>query len=169
MLSREYASSTGGTDGTFFVMKVYSLLIPILTAAALVPAGACGGSSGGSAFDGGMRDVGAAESNAPPGDGGATTFPDTGTIMLSEDGGGGGPTGDGAGAMGATLSDVQITPANDTITVNAGVAGTVTYKVMGIVDGQGPAQDVTNRFVFYVPDNIRSVRECNSDRANTTL
>jgi hypothetical protein len=134
-------------------MKVYSLLIPILTAAALVPAGACGGSSGGSVFDGGMRDVGAAEGSAPHGDGGATTFPDTGTIILSDDSGGGGSPGDGSGAMGATLSDVQITPANDTITVNAGVAGTVTYKVMGIIDGQGPAQDVTNRFVFYVPDN----------------
>ena len=53
----------------------------------------------------------------------------------------------------ATLTNLQLLPANDTITVAAGAQATVQYKVMGIVNNTPPAVDVTKRFVFYVPDN----------------
>jgi hypothetical protein len=58
-----------------------------------------------------------------------------------------------SGGKGRTLSAVHIVPANATVTVNAGSQITQTYTVMGVVDGTGPEVDVTQRFVFYVPDN----------------
>ncbi len=58
-----------------------------------------------------------------------------------------------AGQGSATLSNLQIVPANDTIQVTAGTSQTIQYKVMGVINGTGPAVDVTKRFVFYVPDN----------------
>ncbi len=54
---------------------------------------------------------------------------------------------------GAVLSSVEIVPANASLTMQAGQAATLPYKVMGIVNGAGGPVDVTDRFVFWVPDN----------------
>jgi hypothetical protein len=133
-------------------MKVRSLLISILAATAVAFAGACGGSQGESIFDAGqeMRDGGSSSSDGGSDDGNRSKI-DSGQIMLGEDGGTVDAT-TGGGTSG-TLSKVHIEPADDTITVKAGATGSVTYKVMGVIDGSGAAQDVTSRFVFYVPDN----------------
>ena len=50
-----------------------------------------------------------------------------------------------------TLSDLVLLPANETIVVTGGSSATVAYKVMAVVNNTPPAQDVTDRFVFYVP------------------
>ncbi len=60
--------------------------------------------------------------------------------------------GDDASSGGVVLSNAHIVPANDTIKVQAGQTASLTYKVMGQLDG-APETDVTDRFVFYVPDN----------------
>ena len=128
-------------------MKVDWLLWSTLVATSFVPC-ACGGSPVTSTFEAGAgnHDSGLLlDASAIKLDGSHLT--------IQDDGGSNGGGGDGSVGTSGTLSDVQITPANDVITVQAGSAGTIKYKVMGILDGQGPAQDVTDRFVFYVPDN----------------
>ena len=52
-----------------------------------------------------------------------------------------------------SVLNVQIVPANSSITVQAGQTASLTYKVMGIVNGAGSPVDVTSHFVFWVPDN----------------
>jgi hypothetical protein len=56
-----------------------------------------------------------------------------------------------AGA-GTVLSNAHIVPANAVLTVQGGQTASLAYKVMGQLDG-APEVDVTDRFVFYVPDN----------------
>jgi hypothetical protein len=130
-------------------MNVRSLLIAVLAATGLASLGACGSSNEASTFDAGTGDR---DSGNSTDDGASRSQRDAGKISLSEDSGSQDAT-LGGGTSG-TLSKVQIIPANDTITVKAGSTGSVTYKVMGVLDGQGAAQDVTSRFVFYVPDNF---------------
>jgi hypothetical protein len=60
--------------------------------------------------------------------------------------------GDGA-ASGLVISNAHIVPINATITVDAGQTATLAYKVLGVFDGAAAESDVTNRFVFWVPDN----------------
>jgi hypothetical protein len=117
-------------------MRLNVLLAVSLTAAFGVSlVNACGGS-------------GNAGTNTPGGGSDASTATD-GPFFNSSGGGGddGGPSG------GQVLSSVHIVPANATLTVQAGQSITQTYKVMGIVDGAATETDVTDRFVFYVPDN----------------
>jgi hypothetical protein len=96
------------------------------------------------------------------GDGGrgpdATHFSEAGKLP-TRDGGkthtGDGSTGDAPGGEAAvTLSHLVMVPANDSITVKGGAQGTVKYKVMGELDGQTPAVDVTDRFVFWAPGTV---------------
>jgi hypothetical protein len=126
-------------------MKAHCVLVSVFAAAVLSSVGGCGGSHGTSTFDAG--------SPGHPGEDGSTVLSgsDAGKLSFAQDSGVLDASSQGAGS--GTLSEVQITPVNDVITVTAGSTGSVTYKVTGILDGQGPAQDVTNRFVFYVPDN----------------
>jgi hypothetical protein len=70
-------------------------------------------------------------------------------VIFGDDSGHGAETGSGHGS--GTLSKAHIVPAEDTVTVAAGSTKTVAYKVMGVLNGSGPEQDITDRFVFYVP------------------
>jgi hypothetical protein len=60
---------------------------------------------------------------------------------------------DGGNTGGHVVSSVRIVPANAKLVVQAGQATSQPYTVMGVLDGAGPEVDVTDRFVFYVPDN----------------
>jgi hypothetical protein len=61
-------------------------------------------------------------------------------------------TGDDGG-VGHVVSAAHIVPANAKLVVQAGQTATEAYTVMGVLDGVQPEVDVTDRFVFYVPDN----------------
>ncbi len=65
----------------------------------------------------------------------------------------GGAGSDATASAGAVLSNVHITPANATLTVQAGQTASLNFTVMGTLDGAAVETDVTSRFVFYVPDN----------------
>ncbi|HEX4447318.1 MAG TPA: hypothetical protein VH044_11305 [Polyangiaceae bacterium] len=82
------------------------------------------------------------------------------------DGGNGGTVGDDGpsfnpdpsdggddGGGGHVVSAAHIVPANAKLIVQAGQSAGLAYTVMGTVDGATPEVDVTDRFVFYVPDN----------------
>jgi hypothetical protein len=97
-----------------------------------------------------VNGCGGGENSAPD----PTTKPDAsagddGPSFGSSSGGddGGAPTG------GHVLSSVRIVPASAKLVVQAGQAASQPYTVMGILDGAGAEVDVTDRFVFYVPDN----------------
>jgi hypothetical protein len=111
-----------------------TLGVALLGACAFAVA-ACGSGSNGLSGGGGLE-------------GGAGSYGDGSSVNL----GGGGGGGDDGGT-GSTLSSVQIVPADASITVQAGQTASQTYKVMGVLNGTGPAVDVTDHFVFWVPDN----------------
>src|ERR1035438_8391223 len=93
--------------------------------------------------------------------GGAASGPDTATKPDSSTTGDDGPTfvgsssggDDGGAAVGHALPTVHIVPAAAKLIVQAGQQATQPYTVMGVLDNSGPEVDVTDRFVFYVPDN----------------
>jgi hypothetical protein len=93
--------------------------------------------------------------------GGAGSGPDTATKPDSSTTGDDGPSfigsssggDDGGAAVGHVLSSVHIVPAAAKLIVQAGQQATQPYTVMGVLDNTGPEVDVTDRFVFYVPDN----------------
>jgi hypothetical protein len=129
-------------------MRANFYFVSILAVAVAAGFVACGGSGVSSQFDAGKG--GSTGSDAQSKSDGPSPS-ETGTIHLGGGGDAGGQPQDAGIAQGGTLSGVHIVPANDTITVAAGSTGSVTYKVMGIVDDAGAEQDVTDRFVFYVP------------------
>ena len=63
----------------------------------------------------------------------------------------GAPNGDG-GAL-VQFSKLRIDPTDATLTVTPGTQAKRTFKVLGSLNG-GPEIDLTDRFVFYVPDNF---------------
>ncbi len=130
------------TRGSASIRAHISVFGPLAVVGSIGLIAACGSAGGGGAFQGGGNDAGAPSSER---DGGSTVF-------NFGDTGGGGSGGDGS-ASGSVISNVTIVPANATLTVQAGQAATQAYKVMGVVDGQGPAVDLTSRFVLWVPDN----------------
>jgi hypothetical protein len=123
-------------------MRANFFLGAILAAACLVGVGACGSSAPTSTFDGGMGGDAASE-------GGGAGKHDGGIHLGGADGGSTGK--DSSTSAGVTITSAHIVPADATLIVKAGATGSLTYKVMGVMDGTGPEVDVTDRFVFYVP------------------
>jgi hypothetical protein len=76
----------------------------------------------------------------PDGSGGVASF-DGGGGLIGPGSSSGGGTNDGGGS---TLSNVQIVPADASITVQAGGTATQAYKVMGVLNGTGAPVDVTD-------------------------
>lgn len=119
-----------------------SVFGPLTVLGSIALVAACGSSGGGAAF----HPLGSNDAGSPP----MTVAGDAASPLINfSDGGAGGE----AGATGAVISNVTIEPANATLTVQAGQSASQAYKVMGVIDGQGPAVDVTSRFVLWVPDN----------------
>jgi hypothetical protein len=60
---------------------------------------------------------------------------------------------DATSGMGQTITEAHVVPADAVLSVQAGQSASMPFTVMGQVDGSGSEQDITSRFVFYVPDN----------------
>jgi hypothetical protein len=114
-----------------------------LVAAGALAVSACGSSSNASSSGWGV----VTEDASPPSSGGDGDG--SSPFLIGEQDGGG--FGDASG--GAVLSNVTIAPSNATLPVQAGKTATLAYKVMAVQNGSGAPVDVTDRFVFWVPDN----------------
>jgi hypothetical protein len=119
-----------------------SVFGPLFVVGSIAIVAACGSSGAGNAFvPGGSADAGAP---TPPVDASSVI------LDFGDSAGGGGQQEAGSGSV---ISNVTIVPANGTLTVQAGQSVSQTYKVMGVLDGQGAPVDLTSRFVLWVPDN----------------
>ncbi|MGD0677764.1 MAG: hypothetical protein ABSC94_20295 [Polyangiaceae bacterium] len=128
-------------------MRLNFVLVVALGAALIAPmVGGCG-SSGESAFSSESSQSSAGFDAGSGFDGPTVLFvaPDSSSSASS--------SGDGATSAGSVLSNVHIVPANASLTVQAGQTATLAFSVMGTLDGASAEVDVTDRFVFYVPDN----------------
>jgi hypothetical protein len=120
-----------------------SVFGPFAVIGSIALVAACGTAGGDSVFQGGGTHDAGLSPGTGEGDGAPSLF------NVGEGGGGGG---DGS-SSGSVISNVTIEPANATLTVQAGQSASQAYKVMGVLDGQGPPVDLTSRFVLWVPDN----------------
>lgn len=117
-------------------MRVNYAVGSVLVLSALLPFAACTSTEDQSLFD----------ASTPP-------TPSTGptTPVL--------PVGDGSVEGGTVsggdidLASVRLDPENATLTVAPGAQVTQKYRVLGKIKGSALEQDLTSRFVFYVPDN----------------
>lgn len=60
---------------------------------------------------------------------------------------------DGSATGGKEITSMHIVPADAVLTTTPGKAVTQAYKVLGTVEGSADEVDLTDRAVFYVPDN----------------
>ncbi len=116
-------------------MRVNYALGSFVFLAALLPFAACESTDPNSVFDAGAGPT-------------PTTGPTTPPIGTTD---GGFDGGNAAGDI--VFSSVRIEPANAVLTVTPGQKVTQTFKVFGKVKDSAIEQDLTSRFVFYVPDN----------------
>jgi hypothetical protein len=127
-------------------MRSFVVLCVFVTVSGGLAVGGCGSGGPGSLFAPGIDAGGTLDASQPEDDAASLLFGDVSLFGETS-------AADGGSPAGQVLSAVHIVPANATLVVNAGSQVTQAYKVMGVVDGVGPEVDVTQRFVFYVPDN----------------
>lgn len=125
-------------------MRSSLLLFAALTGSGIVAA--CG-SSNGSPFQDGNGTSSGATSNGGP----INTTP-IGSSGADPDGGSSGNT--ATDALDIDQASIRIEPIDAVLTVDAGKQVTQSYKVFGKTKSSTAEEDLTTRFVFYVPDNF---------------
>ena len=123
-------------------MRTSYLFAALLLASATALASACG-TSGDSTFN--TEGSSTSDSGSDSGSGQSTFNQDDGSTSVDLDG--------GNFVTGKEITAMHVEPADAVLTTTPGKSVTQAYKVMGTVQGSTDEIDLTDRAVFYVPDN----------------